>query len=78
MPSRGWKQINFREEMIKKIDEFIKRSDVQEKYGYESVPEFMRRAASNLIIQIERELSIGDSFMLSAEEHRKRDQEEKE
>ena len=77
MPSRGWKQINFREDMINKVDEFIKRPEVQERYGFESIPEFMRRATSVFMVQIERELAIGTDFMLSPEEHRKRDQEEK-
>lgn len=78
MPSRGWKQINFREDMINKVNEFINRVEVQERYGFESVPEFMRRATSSFMAQIERELTIGTDFMLSPEEHRKLDQEEKE
>ena len=77
MPSRGWKQINFREDMIKKVDDFINRSDIQERYGFESVPEFMRRATSMFMAQIERELKLGEEWMLTPEEHRKKDQEEK-
>ncbi len=77
MPSRGWKQINFREDMINKVDEFINRKDVQERFGFESVPEFLRRSASVLMAQIERELKLGEDWMLTPEEHKKRDQEEK-
>ncbi len=78
LPARGWKNINLPEAMLEEMSKFIKRPEVKSKYGFGTTAEFARRAISIYMIQIERELAIGDSFMLSAEEHRKRDQEEKE
>jgi len=54
MPSRGWKQINFREDMISNVEKFINQPEVREKYRFESVPEFMRRAASNLWFKLKK------------------------
>ena len=78
MPARGWKNINLPEAMLEEMTKFIERSEVKAKYGFGTTAEFARRAISNYMVQIERELAIGTDFMLSPEEHRKRDQEEKE
>jgi len=78
MPARGWKNINLPEDMLEEMSIFIARPEVKAKYGFGTTAEFARRAISSYMIQIERELAIGTDYMLTAEEHRKRDQEEKE
>ena len=78
MPQRGWKTISLPEKMIEEIEKFVKRDEVKARYAFGTIPEFVRRAISNYIVQIERELAIGTDFMLTPEEHRRRDQEEKE
>lgn len=78
MPPRGWKTVNLPTEMIEQIEKFIEQSEVKRRYAFGNKSEFVRRSISNYMVQIERELAIGSDFMLTPEEHRKRDQEEKE
>ena len=77
MAPKGWRGLHIPENMANEIDQFIDREEVKSKYAFGSLPEFVRRAVSNYIVQIERELAIGTEFILTPEEHRKRDQEEK-
>ena len=78
MAPKGWKTITLPDKMVDKVKEFIDKEEVKSRYAFTSKSEFIRKAIANYIVQIERELAIGTDFMLSPEEHRKRDQEEKE
>jgi len=78
MAPKGWKTITLPERMIDTIQVFIEKDEIKARYAFTSKSEFIRKAIANFIVQIERELAIGADHMLSAEEHRKLDQLEKE
>ncbi len=55
---KGWRTIHIPEEMAQAIENFIVRSDVKEKYAFSSIPEFIRRAISSYIVQVQKEITI--------------------
>ena len=56
MPQEGWKNINFPEKMVGRIEKLISNPYVQENYAFGSVPEFLRNAARDLIERIRKEI----------------------
>jgi len=78
MAPKGWKTITLPEKMINTIQDFIETDEIKSRYGFTSKSEFIRKAIANYIVQIERELKIGTDYMLTAEEHRRLDKEERE
>ncbi|MGC9781288.1 MAG: hypothetical protein HZR80_18750 [Candidatus Heimdallarchaeota archaeon] len=55
---KGWRTIHIPEEMAQAIENFIVRSDVKEKYAFGSIPEFIRRAISSYMVQVQKEITI--------------------
>lgn len=53
-----WKNVSFAEEQIELIRKIISDSKVKAKYNFQSVPEFIRRAISDLVDKIKKEIEF--------------------
>jgi len=51
-----WKLVNIAEEQIELIKKLIENSKIKAKYGFKSVPEAIRRAISDFIEKLKKEL----------------------
>jgi len=54
--TREWKRINITIEQVELIEKLIRNPKVKAKYSFQSVPEVVRRAISNFIELLQKEL----------------------